>query len=169
MAKAIGPNFSNEFAAALVAAGLATAQHVTWFADGTIETFPDTPAEVVTIAAAVYAAHDPATPDPRASAQALLAGGLAITSTGTPSLDGTYGTALPDDEANLTGMQAAVAAGVFPGFYRDKGVVKHTMTGAQFTAIATAILNFIVAVEEALDTAMAGGAWTPPSNAVTIA
>lgn len=104
----------------------------------------------------------------RAAAAALLAGGLTITSISTSALNGTYGTGM-QDEININGLQAAVAANVFPGFYRDKALVRHTMTAAQFTAIATAILNFTVAVDEALATALGGGAWVAPSASATIA
>ena len=46
---------------------------------------------------------------------------------------------------------------------------RHLMTGAQFTALATAIMTFIVAIEEARQTALDGAAWSPPPAAVTIA
>lgn len=102
------------------------------------------------------------------AAAALLAGGLIITSTSTPALNGTYGTR-PQDQINVTGLQTAIAASAFPGFYFDNGGAKHTMTAAAFTALATAILDFIVAVDAALETALAGGAWVAPSASVTIA
>lgn len=109
----------------------------------------------------------PAALTPAQQAQALLLAGLTITSTSTPSLNGTYG-ASQQDEINVTALQVAVANNVFPGFYRDKSGTKHTMTSAQFTEIATAIMDFVVAVDEAEATATAGGTWTAPSNAATI-
>lgn len=163
MAPKIGFNFANEIARA----GL-SGLPFTWGADGSINYGPAiTPAQQAAIAA-VYAAHDPTKPDPVAAAAVLQAGGLTITSTSMPALSGTYGAA-PQDEINITGLQVAVANNVFPGYYRDIAGAKHTMTGGQFTAIATAVLDFIVAVEEARDAALAGGTWVAPASSVTIA
>jgi hypothetical protein len=161
--KAIGPNFSNE----LVVAGLFGLPFA-WSADGTIEYGADMTDPQKASVAAVYAAHDPNRADPIAAAAALLAGGLTIASAGTPALNGVYGTS-GADEINITGLQVAVAANVFPGFYRDQVGNRHTMTGAEFTAIATAIMNFTVAVDEAKAVAMAGGPWVAPANTASIA
>lgn len=161
--KAIGPNFANE----LAAAGLGGLP-LSWSADGTI-LYGDavTPGQREAVAA-IYAAHDPAKPDPMAAATQLLAAGLTVTSAGTPDLTGTYGCST-QDEINITGLQAAVAANAFIGWYRDITGKKHTMTGVQFTAIATAVLNFVAAVEEAKAAALAGGAWVAPQAAAEIA
>ena len=161
--KAIGPNFGNELATAGLA-GLA----ISWDPLGNIlrgSTVTDAQWAAVQ---AVYAAHDPAKVDPLAAAAALLANGLAISSTGTPALNGAYGCSM-QDEVNAASLQAATAAGVFPGFYRDQVGTRHIMTGAQFTAIATAIMTFIVAIGEARETALDGAAWAPPATSVTIA
>jgi hypothetical protein len=161
--KAIGPNFGNELAAAGLA-GLA----ISWNPLGEILRGPALTDAQWAAVQAVYAAHAPSKADPLAAGAALLAGGLAITSTSTPALNGTYGCGM-QDEINAASLQGAVSAGVFPGFYRDQAGVRHVMTGLQFTAIATAIMTFIVAVEEAKAMALGGGAWAPPATAVTLA
>ena len=53
--KPIGQSFYNE----LAAHGGLIGQHFSWFPDGTIEFFDDTPSEVVAGVQAVYAAHNP--------------------------------------------------------------------------------------------------------------
>ena len=162
MPKAIGPNFTNE----IVAAGLSGLPFA-WSAGGTIEFGPDMSGSQIAAVQAVYAAHDPARPDPVAAAAALIRAGLTVTSTSTPALNGTYGL-LPQDEINITGLQHAVVADVFPGFYRDRNGGRHTMTGEQFTALATALLGFLVAIDEAKAAALAGGAWVAPPATATI-
>jgi hypothetical protein len=169
MAKAIGPNFANELAAYGIAHSIQIiGAHIAWFGDGTLEFFDDTPSGVQTAVEAVYAAHDPTVPDPNAAATVMFAAGVTVNSTGTPAINGVYGTTL-QDEINYTGLQVAVANGVFPGWIRDKAGAKHTMTGSQCTAVVTAILGFIVAVDEAKAAALAGGSWVAPSATVTIA
>lgn len=159
--KAIGPNFANELAAAGLRDG------ISWDPTGNYIVDALSDADKATFAA-VLAAHDPAKPDPAAAAAAMLSAGVTINSTSTPAINGTYGTS-PQDEINYTGLQVAVANGVFPGWIRDKANNKHTMTGPQCTAVTTAILDFIVAVEEARDDALAGtAAWAAPPNIVTI-
>lgn len=154
--KQIGPNFSNELATAGLL-GLPFA----WDVDGNFTFGPAMTDLEKGQVATVYAAHDPAKPDPNATAAALMAGGLTIASAGTPALDGVYGCSL-QDQINVTALQSAVAAGVFPGFLRDRAGARHDMTGAQFTAIATAIMGFIVAISNARAAALAGGAWVAP-------
>lgn len=53
--KRIGPTFYDE----LVAHGGLIGHHFSWWEDGTIEFFDDTPDAVKTGVLAVYAAHDP--------------------------------------------------------------------------------------------------------------
>jgi hypothetical protein len=161
--KAIGPNFGNELAAAGLA-GLA----ISWNPEGEILRGAAVNDAQWAVVQASYAAHDPTKVEPRTAAVALLAGGLAISSTSTPAINGTYGCSM-QDEVNASSLQAAVSAGVFPGHYRDQAGDRHLMTGAQFTALATAIMTFIVAIEEARQTALDGAAWSPPPAAVTIA
>jgi hypothetical protein len=161
--KTIGPNFRNE----LAVAGL-LGLPFSWDADGTILFGAAMTGDQIAAVNAAYAAHDPAKADPVAAAASLLAAGLTIASAGTAALDGTYGTTA-QDQINLTGLQAAVAQAVFPGFYRDRAGTRHDMTGEQFTAIATAILDFVVAVDEAKATALGGGAWVAPATVANIA
>lgn len=105
----------------------------------------------------------------QAAYNAAIAAGCAIVSTGTPGLSGTYGIS-PQDEINITSLQTGIAAGApWLGYYRDASGAQHTMTAPQFTAIATAILGYVEALEAALATALAGGAWAAPATPVTIA
>ena len=53
--KPIGPSFADE----LAAHGALLGAHFSWFANGTLEFFDDTPASVIAGVEAVYAAHDP--------------------------------------------------------------------------------------------------------------
>lgn len=162
MAKAIGPNFGNE----IFAAGLAGLPF-SWDAAGHI-TFNDAmTGPQMSAVQAVYAAHDPSKADPNAAASAMLAAGLAVTSTGTPALNGTYACA-SQDQINITSLQVAVTANVFPGFLRDRAGAAHTMTAPQFTSIAEALLAFVVAVNQAKAAALGGGAWVAPAAEVTI-
>jgi hypothetical protein len=118
------------------------------------------------IAATAIAAAAAAITNGYASA---IAAGIAITSTGTPTLNGTYGIA-QSNEIALTGLQVSVISNVFPGYYRNQAGVRVTMTAAQFTALATAALGLIEALDNALAAAQTpGGAWVAVSNAVTIA
>lgn len=101
--------------------------------------------------------------------QAAFAAGCAIVSTGTPSLSGTYGIA-PQDEINITGLQTSVLAGVaWLGYYRNVAGAKVTTTATQFTALATAILDYIAALDDAYEAAVGGAAWIAPAQPVTIA
>lgn len=159
--KQIGPNFTNELSAANLI-GLP----FSWDAEGNLN-LAELSVEQQAAVQSVYAAHDPSKPDPNVAAAALLAAGLTITSAGTPALNGIYGTS-PQDQVNMTGLQVSVAAGVFPGSVRDRAGAKHEMTAAQFTAIATAILGFIVAINDARAAALAGGAWVAPATEANI-
>jgi hypothetical protein len=106
-----------------------------------------------------------------AQAQFVLAGsaGVAITSTSTPALNANYG-CQAQDEINLIGLQASILAGVpWLGYYRNIAGAKVMMTAAQFTAVATAILNFIAAADNAFETAAAGGSASWPAATATIA
>jgi len=102
----------------------------------------------------------------QAAYAAALEAGLTIASTGTPALNGTYDVS---NEANIAGSEAAVAAGVFRGYYRTLNGTKIVMTGAQFTAVATALYNYIASLDDSLFAVTQGGPWVAPANAVTIA
>lgn len=121
--------------------------------------------------AEIVAANNPAIPDPRVLYTTAVNAGCRIVSTGTPALSGTYGIA-PQDEINLAGLQGGIAASApWLGGYRDQAGIKHTMTAAQFTEIATAILAYVAALDEAYATALSGApwTWTAPAQPVTIA
>lgn len=103
----------------------------------------------------------------RAGYDAAILAGVNIASASTPSLNGVYGITVAD-EANIAGTEAAVAANVFRGYYRQLNGTKVTMTGAQFTSIATAIYNYVNDLDNALDAAVSGGEWVAPPNSVSI-
>jgi hypothetical protein len=111
-----------------------------------------------------YLAYEVMHAAPAAYASAVAAG-CQIVSTGTPSISGTYGIG-SQDEINLNSLQAGIAASApWLGGYRDIAGAKHTMTAPQFTAIATAILGYV----EALDEWYAGGCvGSAPAQPVTI-
>ena len=161
--KAIGPNFVNE----LAAAGLWPLPFW-WDVAGNFYNLAALSAAQQTAVSGVYAAHDPSKPDFKAAAATLQANGLTVTSSSTPALNGVYAIG-QQDEINIVSLQVAVQNGIFPGWLRDKAGTKHTMTAAQFTTLATAVLQFVAALDDALATALAGGAWAPPGNSVTIA
>lgn len=95
--------------------------------------------------------------------------GCRVTSTGTPTIDGSYGIG-PSDEVNLVGLQGGIAAGApWLGYYRDVAGTKHVMTAPQFTELATALLGYVEALESAIETWAGGGAWVAPAQPVTIA
>ncbi len=82
-------------------------------------------------------------------AQAALYAGVAITSTGTPTLNGTYGCD-PGAQANLNAIQTYINTNdKFPGSagtysYVDMNDAPHTFpTTAAFTAFATAIADYV--------------------------
>lgn len=85
-------------------------------------------------------------------AAAFLAGGLTVTSTGSPAISGTYRC----DGLTMAGIQAEVNAillsGATPTFadgtaslnWPDVAGVGHTFTVAQFHELAMAVCNFVV-------------------------
>jgi hypothetical protein len=109
------------------------------------------------------------TPTPTQSYAAALSAGVAIASTSAPALNATYGCAA-QDEINITAMQTAILtnASLFPGYWRNLAGAKVTMTAAQFTAIATAIMDYIVALDDWL-AASVGTSAPLPAAAATIA
>jgi|SRR5579883_258902 hypothetical protein len=153
MSNVFGPTFGAELYAALTAAGQSTngvsADLITGavYYNGVPVAASGAPSALKSVVASVVSAHDNSAVDRHAAAAAALAAGIAITSTGTPSISGVYGTAM-QDEINLTGLQASINAGVpFLSYLRDKSGVKHTMTATQFTALASAVLAYIAAVD----------------------
>lgn len=85
---------------------------------------------------------------PQQAAEALLAAGLAVTSTSTPGLNGTYGLA-PSDQSALTAMQVAILSGVTPPTtYIDSMGSHGPFTPQQLTALAVAAFQYVAAVEQ---------------------
>lgn len=169
--KAIGPNFYNEIAAAGLS-GLPFA----WNASGEIVFGSAMTQTQINAVNAVYAAHNPATPDPNASAAALLASGVAITSTGTPVLNGTYACD-PLSQQKITSEQLYIATtgkftnGQTTKAWADASGALHTFpTTAAFTNFAEAIAGVVDNVIAAQLAALRpGGSWVAPSMAATIA
>ena len=120
-------------------------------------------------AEAVLSAWNASAVHPATMLRYLLAGGVQVTSSSTPALNGTYGTSM-QDQVNLTALQTSITAGVpWIGYLRDIIGVSHTMTAVQFTSIAAAILGFVAAADAAYAAAVAGQSPTWPSNQVTVA
>ena len=104
----------------------------------------------------------------------LLAGGITLTSTGTPALNGTYSTT-PTAMVNTAGIATSIANGLgLPGGgatfnYRDSSGAAHAFDAAHFLPFAAAVRDFVYHCDEAMATIAAGGTATFPSNQVTIA
>jgi hypothetical protein len=165
MGKQIGPSFIDE----LTAYGGLVGQHFTWQPDGTIEFFDDTPPAVVRGVQAVYAAHDPTKTPLRAQAATLLAAGLGIVSTGTPSLNGIYACD-PLAQADIVAIETSLNAGKgFPGGgttmnYPDASGAMHSFTEGNFASFASAVRDYVYA----LRAVMAGTSTTLPQSPATI-
>lgn len=92
-----------------------------------------------------------ATQAAQASAQAAIAGGLQIVSTGTPALDGIYAASASAQENIDSTMLYIQVHGVFPTggatmTWLDQSGAAHTFpTVAEFQAFATAEANFVAA------------------------
>lgn len=105
---------------------------------------------------------------------ALEAAGLAITSTGTSSLNGTYSVG-PAAQSNLMGLLLGFSLrGVFPGggssfAYQDAAGTPHTMTQPEMQAVGAAVEDFVAEIAAARATIAAGGSPTIPPGTATIA
>ncbi|WP_207000756.1 hypothetical protein [Trinickia mobilis] len=101
-------------------------------------------------------------------------GALTVTSTSTPSINGTYGVQ-PSDEFNVVALETSLAANQgFPGGaatygYPDVTGIRHALTPTQFTALASAIRDYVSACDIAMQNAASGQTPTWPSSSVTIA
>ena len=164
--KAIGPSFYDE----LVAHGGLVGEHFSWQPDGVIEFFHDTPQEVIDGVKKVYEAHNPETVPPKQAAQAALAAGLEIVSTGTPELNGTY--ALDQlSRMDIVSIEIGVKAGQgFPGGgsafnYPDASGKLHEFNESNFCEFATAVRQY----SYALNAVIAGTSMGLPESPVTIA
>jgi hypothetical protein len=99
---------------------------------------------------------------------AAIAAGLAVVSTATPALNGTYSVA-PTAAANITAIMAGAAAGLgLPGsgttfVYMDASGSPHTFTAAQFSTLAVAVRDYVYALDM-----FAAGVAPQPVAAVTI-
>ena len=105
--------------------------------------------------------------------ESLIAGGIVLTSTGTPALNATYSTT-DTAQKNVGAVVTGIAAGLgLPGGgttfqYLDALNVPHSFYTSHFTAFAAALRNFVYNCEIALATIQSGGTATFPSNLVTI-
>lgn len=117
-----------------------------------------------------------AIPPPTATAQAaaLIAGGVTLTSIGTPALNGTY--AIDNGtRANLLAISLYVSVnGVLPNGaatqkWPDMAGTVHLFTVITFKAFAKAVTDFVTAVNVALATINSGGSASFPSPNLTIA
>lgn len=169
----LGPNFENEIRAAGLI-GLA----FSWGADGVF--FPEAPGangtmmpiltpDQVAAVVAVVAAHDPTKPDPSAQAAAALDAGIQIASTGTPALDGTYAIDA-ESQQKVAAIALYIAVnGRFPAgqatlVYPDIAGAAHGFAStAAFQAFATALADYVAAIDEA---SVSGGSM--PAQPVTI-
>ena len=124
-----------------------------------------------TISGGAIVAATPPAPTPAQLANTAMGAGLAITSTGTPALNGTYAI----DNATQ-GKIAAISVYIltnakFPGGVAsyplmDLSGTPHTFpTTASFQAFATAVADYVAV----LDVIIASNAGTPPAAAKTIA
>ena len=103
---------------------------------------------------------------------ALIAGGLTITSTSTPAVDGTYGTAA-SDQANFNAMQTYVLANgtleqTPEPWFLENGSPVMLPSAAAFKEIATAIGNFVTNAKVAAAEAGEGMTVTWPSSSVSV-
>ena len=121
----------------------------------------------------VVTAFAPPTPTLAQQAAALLAGGLTVTSTGTPAINGTYGCA-DADQARFNRMFSAIQkaggnawpAGIASLVWPLKGAAPVTFTSvATFLEVALAVEAFVIACDQIMVT----DTGTLPASAVTIA
>jgi hypothetical protein len=98
------------------------------------------------------AAYVAPTLSPQQVSAAALYAGIAIKSTSTPSLNGTYAVT-PTAQADITATITGIAAGEgLPGggstfTFLDASGAPHTFTQAQFVALAAAIRNYVYALK----------------------
>jgi len=99
--------------------------------------------------------------------------GVAVNSTGTPALDGTY----PIDAAaqsTMTALSAGIAAGkALPGGgttfnYPDMGGTQHAFTAANFLNFAAAIEGYLYDFNQALPVLVSGGSASLPEPPLLI-
>jgi hypothetical protein len=97
-------------------------------------------------------AYIPPVVSPAQIAAIAMSAGLAITSTSTPSLNGTYSVGA-QAQADITSVMTGVAVGVgLPGggssfYWLDATGTPHSFTQAQFLSLATAIRNYVYVLD----------------------
>lgn len=112
--------------------------------------------------------HPPKTLTQKAMAQ--LAAGLAITSTGTPTLNGTYGCDSVS-QADIVAIETSLNAGKgFPGGattfgYPDMSGALHSFSQTEFTAFAAAVRDYVYALRSVIS----GQSTTLPASTASIA
>ncbi len=103
----------------------------------------------------------------------LISGGLTLTSTGTPALNGTYAV---DTQAqhNISSIMSGIANGLgLPGggstfTYQDQSGVSHSFDATHFSALAKAVRDFVYNCDITLATIVQGGTATYPINSIVI-
>lgn len=105
-----------------------------------------------------------------AKAQTILAGTVAIASTSTPALDGSYTITVQDQQHIAVEVQSLMLNGTFADgtasvVWPDATGTLHTFDAAQFKAFATALGAFVAACIKC----QIGTSTALPSNALTIA
>ncbi len=122
------------------------------------------------VSGALVAPAAPPAPTLSQQAQAALAAGMQLASTGTPALNATY----PCDAATfqqVAGIVAAIGAGLgLPGGgatfnWPDASGTPHAFTAASFSAFAKAMMNFLYA----LNAIVGSDSGTLPAQPVEIA
>jgi hypothetical protein len=104
------------------------------------------------------------------SAQSMLAAGLAIVSTATPALNGTYAVDQVS-QMDIIAIETSLNAGKgFPGGattfnYPDMSGVMHAFSESSFTNFAAAVRDYVYALKSVI----AGSSSTLPAASVTIA
>jgi hypothetical protein len=163
--KAIGPNFANE----LQAAGLLGLPFA-WEPGGTITFGSAITSAQVTAVEAVYAAHNPATPDLIAEATAALSVPVAVTFTSTTAMDGSYAID-PVSQGKMAAVSAYILTnGKFPGgaatypWVDVTGVARTFPTTSLFQTFATAIADHV----SVLDLIIATSSGTLPAASIAI-
>lgn len=112
---------------------------------------------------------DPPAPTPQGNYAAAIAAGLAVISTATPALNGTYGVDPNVDGVNINSIVNGIAANLgLPGggdtfAYFDMAHVPHVFTQAQYLSLAKAIRDYVYALD-----LYVAGAGDQPTAAATI-
>jgi hypothetical protein len=136
------------------------ATYTAWLAAGNLATNIGSPAELIQVMQ-------------QQVVPLLQASGIAIISTSTPSLSGTYAID-PASLANLTALSTGIAAGKpLPGGgtsfnYADLAGVQHAFTAAAFLNLAAAIETYVYDFDQALAALIAGQSATMPAPPLTI-